>query len=129
MSVSFYAAKFFPATDRAGGYHGPVFDFAEGTTLDLSNGNAALVAQTLGYAIEDGALSAPIDAFIATAQAWLADNPEASPAVPTVVSQQPFGPKFVHCGLPEGYLQARIAGLLELATAGRAAGATRMVGA
>lgn len=122
MSMDFYASK--QDTD---GCYGPVFSFDDDATcVNVSNGNAGLIVQQLGYGLEDGTFFVPIDEFIARAKGWLDANVRPSPMLPHVIDEQPGRATFIHYGLPEGYLQRQIGRLLDLAIRGKDAEATHV---
>lgn len=123
MSVTFYAGRFDPAGNR--------YEYLEDVEgLNVSNTNARSIAASLVLSFDDGEmLPVPIDAVLARCHAFLRNTlgkPDVGVAPRVIEGSR--GATMIDCGRPEGYLQARIRSLMDVARAGKARGATHIYG-
>lgn len=91
--------------------------------VNMSNTNAMYLMGILGLPVDDDAYCGSITADELIERILLAsavDRDES--ATPDVVTTTPGLATWVECGLPEGYVSSRLAGLWEVATAAKNAG-------
>ena len=127
MTMTFYPADFMTNPD-ADVTENPAYR-AE-LYIDFSNPNARLILASLGYVFEDSVWEPEAGDFAARVSGWLQGSlGKRSPAVATEVEAEPGRITFVHCGLPEGYLNRSIHRLSVFAREAVTAGATRIYAA
>lgn len=97
--------------------------------INLNNRNAALLLNELGFLSNGDLWNAepmPIDVFEAGVLATIARNPEPIPGLVGYDTEGQPGVRVVSGGVPDGYINARLAQLVLLVEAAREYGATHI---
>lgn len=104
-------------------------DYRPDLDINLSNANAEMIINLLGYAVEDGCFSANIDEFIARATQYLQKKVgKPSAGIKTEVTIGAQGCTMYDCGTPDGYNERTILRIVVMAREGKKMGATEISG-